>query len=290
MSLSHPTSQIDHRKRKAHYVLDHDCDETPSSVRLQSRHKRRCRPEDSPHPLVPTEHDIPTLVTSTSVSSPQTPKSPASFPGSAIQPIVPSGKSASVHVPSPESLPAPDEIPPVVQRTSSPLKEIESPPRSPIDWVYDAYDEDFGRKVCEAYGFSCIREQIRKCDYGEATAQEWKRGSTPAVVRESFNAALRGVKPPPESPSDAVHQDLVDEDFGGKICEAYRQSRWQQAFRGRRYGDSVACEWKRGSTPEEAREAYKARMAELHKEWGPLSPTPESDDPEWAPQMEQKVR
>ncbi len=130
MSLSHPPSQIDHRKRKVHHVLDH-YDETPSSVRPQSPHKRRCRPDDSPHPLVPTEHDIPTLVTSTSVSSPQTPNSPASFPGSAIQPILPSGKSLSIHVPSPECPPAPNETPPVVQpvqRASSPPEETESPP------------------------------------------------------------------------------------------------------------------------------------------------------------------
>ncbi|KAL8919995.1 MAG: hypothetical protein Q9208_006499 [Pyrenodesmia sp. 3 TL-2023] len=199
--------------------------------------------------------------------------------GSANEPVFASGKSASTQAPRPNSLPAPERTPPVVQPGPSQPEETESPPRSPIDWVYDAYDEDFGRKVCGAYESSCLREQRRECDYGEKIAHEWKRGSTPTVARESFNAASKGVKPPPETPSDFEHQDLVDDNFGGKVCEAYTRSRWQQAFRERRYGDRVACEWKRGSTPEEAREAYKVRMEELDKEWGPLSPTPESENP-----------
>ncbi|KAL8902662.1 MAG: hypothetical protein Q9207_004483 [Kuettlingeria erythrocarpa] len=289
MSLSPTPSHARKRKRKVDHVVDH-CGEAQPLGPTRSQNKRRCRSGHSHNPLIPTEQDIPTLVTSASVSSPQTPESPIRLPDSATEPIVTSYKNASTYLLPSECLPPRDEIPTLCQLGPSAPEESESPPRTPIDWVYDAYDEDFGRKVCDAYEFSWFREQIRACNYGETTAQEWKRGSTPAVARESFNAAVKGVKAPPETPSEFVYQDRVDDEFGGKVCEAYTSSRWRVAFRERKYGESIAHEWKRGSTPEEAREAYKVHAGEVDREMRALSPTPEGEDPAWRQEWEQKLR
>ncbi|KAL8982152.1 MAG: hypothetical protein Q9205_003250 [Flavoplaca limonia] len=75
------------------------------------------------------------------------------------------------------------------------------------------------------------------------------------------------------SPFEVVYDD-VDDDFGRKVCEAYLVSQSRQRCRENNYGVDVAREWKKGSTPTEAREA---RETELQRRWEALSDSSEDD-------------
>ncbi|CAO1606501.1 hypothetical protein XANCAGTX0491_010000 [Xanthoria calcicola] len=59
-------------------------------------------------------------------------------------------------------------------------------PLTPVDFVYDDLDDDFGRKVCEAYLVSQGRQDERKDRYGVKVARDWKKGSTPPEARGSM--------------------------------------------------------------------------------------------------------
>ncbi|KAL8940744.1 MAG: hypothetical protein Q9211_002125 [Gyalolechia sp. 1 TL-2023] len=256
---------------------------------------------------------------------------------SAADPIIASCEDSAACIPSIEHQPIqeispwptpPEPSPHESQRSSA----SEIPPRTPFDFVYlHVYDEDFGRKVCDAYFLSRWDEAWRVARYGESIAREWKRGSTPEEAREAWMAKLEederianelSLTPeledeqhkqhkqheqhepheqheqheqdeqhelhephgsrrssaseiPPRTPFDFVYPFVYDEDFGSKVCNAYIRSKAREVGRAYRYGESVAREWKRGSTPEEAREALRAMFdEESHWLLEDLSPSP----------------
>lgn len=61
---------------------------------------------------------------------------------------------------------------------------------SPVEFAYDDVDDDFSRKVCEAYLRSQQRQEEREDRYGVVIAREWKRGSTPIEAREAWEMEL----------------------------------------------------------------------------------------------------
>ncbi|KAL8957440.1 MAG: hypothetical protein Q9193_005287 [Seirophora villosa] len=82
---------------------------------------------------------------------------------------------------------------PCASPKSSPGTE-EAPGRrallSPFEFAYDDVDDDFSRKVCEAYLLSQQRQKEREVRYGVLIAREWKRGSTPIEAREAWAMEL----------------------------------------------------------------------------------------------------
>ncbi|KAL8942967.1 MAG: hypothetical protein Q9211_001168 [Gyalolechia sp. 1 TL-2023] len=90
-------------------------------------------------------------------------------------------------------------------------------------------------------------------------------------------------EPSPQTPIEYVYLNLVDEDFGRKVCEAYANSISRENYRVVRYGREVAENWKRGSTPEEAREAWILNLEEQQRMIDePLSDSdPEDDKQAW---------
>ncbi|KAI4226225.1 MAG: hypothetical protein L6R40_008302 [Gallowayella cf. fulva] len=72
----------------------------------------------------------------------------------------------------------------------------------------------------------------------------------------------------------------IDQDFGRKVCGAYTSSLRQQKRRESWYGKSIAREWKRGSTPEAAREAWSKDQDRL---WEIFTTTEEEyeDEESW---------
>ncbi|KAI4178345.1 MAG: hypothetical protein LQ348_005622 [Seirophora lacunosa] len=79
---------------------------------------------------------------------------------------------------------------------------------SPFEFAYDDVDDDFGRKVCEAYLLSQQRQEEREGRYGVVIAREWKRGSTPIEAREAWAMEL-------ERRWDALSDSSEDDGEGG---------------------------------------------------------------------------
>ncbi|KAL8941102.1 MAG: hypothetical protein Q9216_002434 [Gyalolechia sp. 2 TL-2023] len=103
-----------------------------------------------------------------------------------------------------------------------------------------------------------------------------------------------GSRPPsasetsPRTPFEFVYTNAIDHDFGQKVCDAYQNSRWREMWRINMYGESVASEWKNGSTPEEAREAFKAMLEEQERDWNDLTPSDEGERIEWRAKRQQE--
>ncbi|KAI4226224.1 MAG: hypothetical protein L6R40_008301 [Gallowayella cf. fulva] len=105
----------------------------------------------------------------------------------------------------------------------------------------------------------------------EATTAIAQPGFEPSPPEDAEDA-----DEPLRSPFEWVYMYPVDQDFGSKVCEAYRLNLLSQCCRESKYGKIVAREWKRGSTPEEAREAWRAEQEELERRWEIF--TTEEDD------------
>ncbi|KAL8732791.1 MAG: hypothetical protein Q9166_002573 [cf. Caloplaca sp. 2 TL-2023] len=103
-------------------------------------------------------------------------------------------------------------------------------------------------------------------------------------LEPSFHEALQSasvpsVQPtPPRTPYEHVYLNLVDDDFGRKVSERYVFSVWRDGFRRYRYGSQVAREWKQGSTPEEAREEWRAKLEHQQQAWDAISDTESDED------------
>ncbi|KAL9023812.1 MAG: hypothetical protein Q9196_006958, partial [Gyalolechia fulgens] len=201
MPSSRPSTQLSSRKRKIYHVLDSSEEEgEEEALVLSKRHrKRRLRPRYSRARQVPIDHAILTPVTIALSPSPQAQILGTLPTDPAVEHAVTDGKSASLQIPSPGYLPE-----------------------------------------SEGGVASMTHQEPSQAEYAES---------------------------PPQTPFEFVYQDLVDDDFGRKVCEAFTSSQWRQGWREYRYGESVANEWKRGSTPEEAREAWRAKLEEQDRSW-----------------------
>ncbi|KAL8837312.1 MAG: hypothetical protein Q9170_002569 [Blastenia crenularia] len=98
------------------------------------------------------------------------------------------------------------------------------------------------------------------------------RAPTPALTSKS---------PSPRTPFEFVYQYTYDKDFGRKVCDAYERSLDRDGERVIRYGEDIAREWKRGSTPEEARKTHSDRhweeLDERMRQSALASPSPGAD-------------
>lgn len=113
--------------------------------------------------------------------------------------------------------------------------------------------------------------------YGEGTTQCVDPVHTPhasapqedvAVVSrccEQYNVLAPHVplSTAPFTPKEYEYEH-VDENFGRDVRTAYEASVLRDAYRQHKYGQEIANTWKRGSTPEDAREKWKTR-AERNK-------------------------
>ncbi|KAL9015344.1 MAG: hypothetical protein Q9173_000043 [Seirophora scorigena] len=118
--------------------------------------------------------------------------------------------------------------------------------------------------------------------------KEAQRSTTQLTGLEFTSTSLRSPYPSPKSSPDTEEApggvallspvefayDDVDDNFGRKVCEAYLLSQQRQEEREERYGVVIAREWKRGSTPIQAREAWEM---ELERRWEALSNSSEDD-------------
>ncbi|KAL9031743.1 MAG: hypothetical protein Q9196_000253 [Gyalolechia fulgens] len=102
-----------------------------------------------------------------------------------------------------------------------------------------------------------------------------------AQPEPSSNKVVQSVPSPPSSPPRTPYEyvclDVVDEDFGRKVSSQYFISVTRDGYRANKYGAEVAQQWKRGSTPEEAREEYKAKIKRQEEAFNEYSDT-ESDE------------
>ncbi|KAK5001359.1 hypothetical protein LTR28_012748, partial [Elasticomyces elasticus] len=85
--------------------------------------------------------------------------------------------------------------------------------------------------------------------YNEAGDQDWDASATP--IRNSLLP----------SPPSHVYANVYDHLFGKRVRDAYTVSVLRGGYREIRYGAEIAGIWKRGSTPEEAREQWRIRRA-----------------------------
>ena len=63
------------------------------------------------------------------------------------------------------------------------------------------------------------------------------------------------------SPPEFVYQHVIDPQLGDEVQRAYAISRLRESLRRDKYGTEVANRWKRGFTPEEARQEWKLTAA-----------------------------
>lgn len=149
MSSSHPSPQLGSRKRKIHHILDSSEEEKEAFMPLNR--KRSLKPSHGGARQFATNQGTP--VTTTLTPSPQTQSLPTFPTDPTLEPALTHGKSASLRIHSPECLPKQEEdVAPIGQHEPSPPEDIDSPPRTPFEFVYqDLVDDDFGRRVCEAY-------------------------------------------------------------------------------------------------------------------------------------------
>ena len=124
--------------------------------------------------------------------------------------------------------------------------------------------------------------------YTNVSQKETQGATTRLTPLEFISSTLRSPYPSPKSSLDTEEAlggvallspvefayDDVDDDFGRKVYEAYLLSQQRQEGREGRYGVGIAREWKRGSTPLEAREAWEI---ELERRWEALSDSSEDD-------------
>jgi len=76
--------------------------------------------------------------------------------------------------------------------------------------------------------------------------------------------------PPPTGartpPPDRVYPDYVEENFAYKLQGAFHLNKLVQGWRCGQYGSEVANLWRKGSTPEEDRERWKAQVVRTQAE------------------------
>ncbi|KAL9005221.1 MAG: hypothetical protein Q9188_001981 [Gyalolechia gomerana] len=272
------SSEPGNRKRKIHHLLDLSDEEEERLGPPQLRCKRRLKPACSHAQHTPTElgDSAQDTIASPSQISPRHPP-PATEP--IITTIEPSLEcSPTDHpdcIPDPGILPSPQYqtshwLPPAVFEPGilpSPRYQISQwlPPDRAAEPITTS-GEDTGACI------PSIEHQPTQERSPSATQPE----PSPHESRHSSASET-----PPRTPFEFVYTNLFDEDFGRKVCEAYLESKWREAGRAFRYGKSVAQEWKRGSTPEEAREAWKAKLEEDERSWYAMSPTPELEDEQY---------
>ncbi|KAI4166485.1 MAG: hypothetical protein LQ343_008013 [Gyalolechia ehrenbergii] len=210
MPSSRPSPQLASRRRKIHHVPDSSEEEAEAFVPSKRHRKKRLRLRYSRARQVPTDQAFlsPVAIVLTPSSQTQT------------TPTIPTtdGKTASLHIPSPQCLPKQEEgVPSMAQHEPSPPEDTDSPPRTPFEFVWEGLvDEDFGSKVCLAYYSSQWREGFRVSKYGESIATEWKRGSTPEEAREAWRLTLEEQDRRMEASSTEEEEDEEDEQSGNR--------------------------------------------------------------------------
>lgn len=79
-------------------------------------------------------------------------------------------------------------------------------PMTPLEFVYEDWDPEFGEKVQMVYQASCSEHSYRQQKYGADVANLWKRGSTPEEARDRW-AKKKAV-------DMAAHQSISDSEEG----------------------------------------------------------------------------
>ncbi|KAL9601231.1 MAG: hypothetical protein Q9219_002636 [cf. Caloplaca sp. 3 TL-2023] len=110
-----------------------------------------------------------------------------------------------------------------------------------------------------------------------------------SIAQEHLRSTSAGLEstPSPQTPFEFVWEGYYDPEFGKKVSDAYVGSRWRQSARVYKYGREVAEEWKRGSTPEEAREKWRQKLEEQERDWAEITESEPEDD---LPPAEQKTQ
>ena len=98
-------------------------------------------------------------------------------------------------------------------------------------------------------------------------ATESQEGRNPMAQEELVTYGC-AVSPPSGqlSPIEFVYTDVIISDFGEKVSLAYELSNLRESYRQHKYGWEAATTWKRGSTPDDVREKWKALVAQQQVE------------------------
>lgn len=114
---------------------------------------------------------------------------------------------------------------------------------------------------------------LGRCNTCTEFGQEWVHEIQQSrSTLTTYKPSLQGTSPPtlsswisppvsPLTPPDYVHEDVINPNFGVEVWEAYEHSLFREGLRRRKYGPELAGLWKRGSTPEDVREEWMARVS-----------------------------